>query len=60
MGTDILGDKISGAPNGAVGVRSGVANPGMAGDSKRCVSTAEAANRRHSSSHAGTKNSTNK
>lgn len=35
VGTDILGDNINGAPNGVVGVRRGVARPGIAGDNSR-------------------------
>lgn len=35
VGTDILGDRIKGAPSGAVGVRMGVARPGIAGDRRR-------------------------
>jgi len=52
VGTDIRGDRIRGAPKGALGVRIGVAKPG----NKRCVSAAAAATRRHSSSQAATSN----
>lgn len=50
VGTDIRGDKIRGAPSGAVGDRSCWAvRPGMAGD-KSLESAVIAAIRRHSSS----------
>lgn len=53
VGTDIRGDRMSGAPNGVAAVRRGVvARPGMAGDKSRCVSAAAAATRLHSSSQA--------
>lgn len=54
VGTDIRGDKMSGAPSGAVGLRNcWAAKPDMvAGDSIR-DSAATAATRRHSSSQAG-------
>lgn len=50
VGTDIRGERINGAPRGALGVRIGDARPG----SRRCVSAAAAATRRHSSSQAAT------
>lgn len=52
VGTDMRGERMSGAPNGAAGLRRGVANPGMAGDRSRCVSTVAAAILLHSSSQA--------
>lgn len=53
VGTGRRGDNIRGAPSGVALVRSGVARPGILGDSKRWVSTAAAAViRRHSSSQA--------
>ena len=53
VGTDILGDKINGAPSGVAGARNGVANPGIWGDNRRCASAAAAsAARFHSSSQA--------
>jgi len=48
VGTDIRGERINGAPRGALGVLIGVARPG----NRRCVSAAAAATRRHSSSQA--------
>lgn len=53
VGTDMRGDRISGAPSGVAGVRNGFARPGMAGERRRWVSAAAAAaTRRHSSSQA--------
>lgn len=50
VGTDMRGDRISGAPNGVCGERScWAARPGIAGDNIR-DSAATAATRRQSSS----------
>lgn len=52
VGTDMRGDRISGAPSGAAGDRiCWAVSPGMEGDIRR-DSAAVAAMRRHSSSHA--------
>lgn len=54
VGTDMRGDRMSGAPSGAAGVRRGVARPGMAGLRSRVASAAAAAaTLLHSSSQAG-------
>lgn len=45
VGTDILGERINGAPRGALGVLICVPKPG----SRRCVSAVAAARRLHSS-----------
>lgn len=53
VGTDMRGDRISGAPSGVAAVRRGVVvRPGIAGDRSLCVSAAAAATRLHSSSQA--------
>lgn len=53
VGTDMRGDRISGAPRGVPAVRRGVVvSPGIAGDRSLCVSAAAAATRLHSSSQA--------